>query len=247
MGDPDVVIHPSAEVLAAAVAARLITAVADVQATGRAPAVVLTGGGIGIDTLEQLRTSPARDAVDWSGLDVYFGDERFVGSDDPERNELQARAALLDHVPVDPARVHPMPAADGPYGHDAAAAADGYARVLAAHAAGDAAVPAFDVLMLGIGGDGHTASLFPGDAAVHATDPVVAVHHSPKPPPTRLSLTVPAIGRAREVWFLAAGSEKADAVARALGGAPAHEVPAAAVAGTSRTRWLIDADAATQL
>ena len=130
-GDRTVVVHQDAEVVAAATAARLLTRLVDVQATGRVPSVVLTGGGIARSVHRAVRDSPARGAVDWRRLDLWWGDERFVPAADAERNEGHARADLLDAVPVDPARVHPMAASDGPYGDDADAAAEAYAEQLA--------------------------------------------------------------------------------------------------------------------
>ncbi|WP_024874262.1 6-phosphogluconolactonase [Saccharomonospora piscinae] len=251
--EPTVVVHPDGDVLAAAAAARLISTLADVQARTGSASVVLTGGGTGIAVLDQVRRSPARDAVDWSNLDVYWGDERFVPADDDERNEKQARAALLDHVAVDEARVHPMPASDGEFGDDPDAAAAGYAAVLAADAraaggaTGAAQVPAFDVLLLGVGGEGHTASIFPSSpAAEESRAAVVAVRDCPKPPPTRLSLTFPALRAAEQVWLLTAGESKADAVALALGGADEISLPAAGARGRSRTVWLLDRAAASR-
>lgn len=245
-----IVVHRSPEQLAAAAAARLVTKLVDVQAARGSASVVLTGGGTGIAVLEELRRSPARDAVDWGRLDVYWGDERFVPAADPERNELQARQALLDHVPLDPARVHPMAAADGEFGDDPEAAAAGYAALLAEHARREQhpGVPAFDVLLLGMGGEGHTASIFPGSPAVYADDrTVVAVRNCPKPPPTRVTLTLPAIRRASEVWVLTAGAGKADAVALALSGAGEVQIPVAGASGQVRTRWLLDQAAASKL
>lgn len=128
MTKTEVVVYAAPELLAAAVAARLVTRLVDLQAAKGWASLVLTGGGTGVAVLEQLRRSPARDAVDWSRLDLYWGDERFVPADDDERNEKQARAALLDHVPVDPGRVHAMAASDGEFGDDPDAAAEAYAR-----------------------------------------------------------------------------------------------------------------------
>lgn len=247
---PHVVVFRDPELLAATTAARLVTKLVDVQAARGMASVVLTGGGVGIAVLEHLRHSPARDAVDWSRLDVYWGDERFVPAADPERNELQARQALLDHVPVDPARVHPMAASDGEFGADPDAAAAAYAALLAEHAQREhhTGVPAFDVLMLGMGGEGHTASIFPGSPAVHAGDQtVVAVRDCPKPPPTRVTLTLPAIRRAAEVWVVTAGEGKAEAVAMAMAGAGEVHVPVAGATGRVRTRWLLDRAAAGAL
>ena len=238
----DVVVLPGQDVLAQAAAARLVTALVDAQAARGSASVVVTGGRVGTAVLAALRDSPARDAVDWSRVDVWWGDERWVPAGDPDRNDGQAREALLSAVP---ARVHAFPAADGPY-QDPEAAAEAYAAELAA-AAGDGPVPRFDVLMLGVGEEGHVASIFPDSPASRDRRPVVAVHDCPKPPPTRLSLTFGAIGAATEVWLLAAGEAKADAVARALAGAAPGEVPAAGARGTARTLWLLDRAAAAQL
>jgi len=250
MSTPVVVVHHDADMLAKAVAARLITRIADVQAGRDTASVVLTGGRIAGATLAAIAASPARAAVDWAHLDVWWGDERFLPSGDPERNETQARAALLSRVPVDAARVHPMPATDGPGAGDPDTAAQHYATELAeaAHPEDHADVPAFDVLLLGVGPDGHVASLFPDQPALYERDrPVVAVRGAPKPPPTRLSLTLPAIRSAAEVWFVVAGEDKAAAVRMALSGAGEVQVPAAGARGRQRTVWLLDRAAAAQL
>jgi 6-phosphogluconolactonase len=246
---PEVVVHANAELLAQSVAARLVTRLVDVQASRGSASVVLTGGGIGTASLAALASAPARDAIDWSRLDIWWGDERFLPTGHPERNETGARQALLDHVPVDPTRVHPMPASDGPDGDDVEAAARRYAAELAAARRPEdhGPVPSFDVLLLGVGPDCHVASLFPGLPAVYDERPVVAVHGAPKPPPTRISLTFPAIQAAREVWLLVAGEEKAPAVRLALSGAGHVQVPAAGARGRQRTLWLLDQAAAAQL
>lgn len=244
---PIVVVHPDPDVLAAAVAARLLTRLADAQALRGTASVVLTGGGIGIAALRAVRQSPARAAVHWSRVDVWWGDERFVAADDAERNDLQARAALLDALDLDPARVHPMGAPGGPDGDDVDAAAERYAAELAAAAAADHGVPAFDVLLLGMGSEGHTASIFPDSPAAHDERTVVAVRGCPKPPPTRISLGFAALTQAREVWVVVAGAEKAAMVATALSGADRVQVPAAGAVGRSRTLWLLDEPAATQV
>jgi 6-phosphogluconolactonase len=247
---PQLVVHRDKELMAQAAAARLITKIVDAQASTGAANVVLTGGRNGNGVLAALAAAPARDAIDWGRLDLWWGDERFLPEGDPERNVTQAREALLDSVPLDPERVHAMPASDGPYGGDVEAAADAYAEELA-RAAGPAnhgAVPTFDVLMLGVGPDTHVASLFPEHPGVRETErTVIGVHGSPKPPPTRVSLTLPAIRSAREVWLLAAGEDKANAVAMALSGAGELLAPAAGARGRARTLWLLDTTAASQL
>ena len=246
MSTPEVFVYASGDLLASAAAARTVTRVADAIAARGHAHLVLTGGGIGTKVLAAIAAAPARDAVDWRSVDFWWGDERFEATGDPERNETGARAALLDALGVDPARVHAVPGPDGPDGDDPDAAAARYAAELAA--AGDGApVPAFDVLMLGIGPEGHVASIFPESPAAHATGSVVAVRNSPKPPPTRISLTFSAIQAAREVWILASGGEKAEAVAEALSGVSQDKLPAAGARGRDRTLFLLDPAAAAQL
>ena len=231
---PSVVVVRDATVLAHAVAARLLTVVADAQAAHGEASVVLAGGTMAIAALAAVKDSPARDAVDWARLNLWWGDERYVAADSPDRNELQARRALLDHVPVDPERVHPM----GALGEDVDAAAARYAAALPG---------SFDVLLLGMGPEGHTASIFPESPAAYDARSVFAVRDCPKPPPTRISLGFSALNTAREVWMVASGAEKAEAVALALGGADRVLCPAAGPTGTEATRWLLDEAAASLL
>jgi 6-phosphogluconolactonase len=250
---PEVFVHTSGDLLASAAAARTVTRLADAIAAEGHAHLVLTGGGIGTKVLAAIAAAPARDAVDWRLVDFWWGDERFEAAGSPERNETGARAALLDALHVDQAKVHAVPGPDGPDGDDPDAAAARYAAELAAAASGGTsagntgAVPAFDVLMLGIGPEGHVASIFPDSPAAHATGSVVAVRNSPKPPPTRISFTFGAIQAAREVWILASGAEKADAVAEALSGVSQDKLPAAGARGRDRTLFLLDEAAASKL
>ena len=245
----DVVVHPDATLLAQATAARLLVALVDAQ-SHRAPLhVVLTGGTVGIATLAAVAASPVRDAVDWSQVHLWWGDERFLPDGDGDRNETQARDALLtalgDALPT--ANVHPVAALDDTV-PTPEAAAEAYAAELARYADDGRQVPRFDVLLLGMGPDGHVASLFPGHPAVDVEGVATAgVHGSPKPPPLRVTLTFDAIRGAREVWVVAAGAEKATAVASALSSAPVSVTPAAGALGTERTLWLLDAAAAADL
>ncbi|MFC9516866.1 6-phosphogluconolactonase [Nocardiaceae bacterium NPDC056970] len=233
------------DALVRAAAERFVDAVVAAQQSRGSAAVVLTGGGTGIALLEHVRTNPG--AIDWSALDVFFGDERFLPTGDPERNEVQAHAALLDHVPVDPARVHVMAASDGAYGSDPVTAAAAYAEVLETFGA-DRTGPLFDVHLLGMGGEGHVNSLFPHtDAVREAEQLVVAVTDSPKPPSVRVTLTLPALQSAREVWLIVSGEAKADAVAAAVDGAHPDEIPAAGARGIEKTVWLLDETAASGL
>jgi 6-phosphogluconolactonase len=237
-----VIVHNDADVLAEAVASRLLNRLADAQAHRGEASIVLTGGRIAAKVYQNILGSPIRTVVNWSRVDFWWGDERFLPSGDPERNETQARETFLDHLPVDPARVHPMAAADAVGTPEEAAAL--YREELA-KAAGGERTPAFDLLLLGIGEDGHVASLFPGNPALDVTDvSAVGVQGSPKPPPERVSLTMTAINTATAAWIIASGAGKAEAVDEALS---KGELPAGRVQAQGHTRWLIDKDAAANL
>ncbi|QKT11448.1 6-phosphogluconolactonase [Rhodococcus sp. W8901] len=237
--------YPDTDALVQAAATRFVDAVVAAQRERGSASVVLTGGGTGIALLEHVRKNPG--AIDWSALDVFFGDERFLPSGDPERNEVQAHQALLDHVPVDQSRVHVVEASDGAYNSDPVTAAAAYAEVLDAFGS-DRTGPLFDIHLLGMGGEGHINSLFPHtDAVRESKQLVVAVTDSPKPPAVRVTLTLPALQSAREVWLIVSGEAKADAVAAAIGGASAEEIPAAGARGIEKTVWLLDETAAGAL
>jgi 6-phosphogluconolactonase len=232
--------------LVAAVGDRLIGAITDaVAARGRA-LISLTGGGTGIALLQHVRENGS--AIDWSKVRVFFGDERYVPADDDDRNEKQAREALLNHIDIPAANVRAMPASDGEFGDDIDAAALAYEQVLAANADDGAPSPDFDVHLLGMGAEGHVNSLFPHTPAVRETGrQVVGVLDSPKPPPRRITMTLTAVQRSREVWLVVAGADKADAVAAAVGGAAPDDVPAAGATGRQATIWLLDEEAASKL
>jgi 6-phosphogluconolactonase len=227
-----VVVLPDAETLADSVAARLLTFILDTQSVRRPVHVGLTGGTIGVDVLAAAAASPLVWSIDWSGVHFWWGDERYLPSGDPERNETAAREALLDHLAAQcglpEANVHAIA------GPDASASAEGAAEEYSSDLAG----VTMDVLLLGMGHDGHVASLFPCNHAVTVTGTAaVAVHDSPKPPATRVSLTFEAINASREAWLVVAGEGKAEAVAGALAGDPM--LPASYVR-RPRTLWLLD-------
>ena len=230
----------SASELASRVAAEIVAKLVAVQADGRVPSIALTGGTIA-DAIYQQIASMERDepAVDWMRVDFWWGDERYVPADSSDRNDRSAGLDLLDVVLVDPARVHAMPAADEAH-PDLEAAAVEYDHLVRTREPGD-----FDLVLLGVGPDGHVASLFPGFAQLDVDDRIaVAVTDSPKPPPDRISMTFTALNQAGEVWFLVSGEGKADAVARAL--APegsVHETPARGITAPNRTWWLDQAAA----
>ena len=192
MKPPEVFVHRDATLLARAAAARLVTRLVDAQSGGAVPHLVLTGGRSGGELLAEIAASPARDAVDWARVEVWWGDERYLPAGDPERNETQARAALLDRVGVDPGRVHPMPASDG--GLCLRRGRRGRLRRACfaeppRRRTGWACPPSTSSCSA-LGEDGHVASVFPESPALHDERTVVAVRGAPKPPPTRITLTL---------------------------------------------------------
>ena len=212
------------------------------QAEGRVPSITLTGGTIAEEiyrAVADLESEPNGRSVDWMLVDFWWGDERYVTADSSDRNDRAAGLDLLDVLMADPDRVHAMPAADEAHA-DVEAAAAAYDRLVRARAPGD-----FDLVLLGVGPDGHVASLFPGFPQLDVDDRIaVAVTDSPKPPPERISLTFTALNQAREVWFLVSGEGKADAVARALADdGSVHETPARGITVENRTWWLDEAAA----
>ena len=236
MTAPRLTISEDEESLATSVA----EALAHVLAAPGPHHLVLTGGGVGTRVLGALADRGAD--IDWARVHVWWGDERFLAAGDSERNETGARDALLDVVPIPADQVHAMPADDG---QGVVVAAAAYADELAAHS-DDGFVPDFDVLLLGMGPEGHVASLFPGMPEIHAAQSTVAIENSPKPPPTRISLSLAAIRSAREVWIVASGAAKAEAAAAALSDATSPDaVPAAGARGREGTTFWLDRAAAS--
>jgi len=239
MTTPETVVLADADALATTVAERLLDRLSAVQAEGRVPQIGLTGGTIAEVLHQRLAALSPGSAVDWSRVVVWWGDERFAAPDSPDRNARPARETFLHVVGVDPAHVHEMASTDD--APDAATGATAYEQTIRAHGSGG-----FDVLMLGIGPDGHCASLFPGHPALEVDERVaVAVLDSPKPPPQRITLTLPALNRSRAVWFLASGEGKAAAVAAARAAEGTVQVtPARGVTGREETIWFLDRAAA---
>jgi len=224
------------DALADAAAGALVAAIVRHQAGGRVAHVALAGGRIASRVYSRLGALVTASQLDPGRMELWWTDEQFVPTDDPARNAGHALAVLAGQFPLDPARTHPMPAADGVA--DNAAAAATYAKEL-----GDTV---FDICLLGLGEDGDVASIFPGHPSSEpTTHAVIAVNDAPKPPPERTSLSLTTLARSREVWFLVSGAEKADAVARALASDPT--IPGGVLRGTQRTVWFLDAAAAARL
>jgi 6-phosphogluconolactonase len=239
-----VLVHADPAALASAVAELFVTTMATVLRDQTEAHVVLTGGSVGIAVLRAIRTHPDCAALDWSRVHAWWGDERWVPRDHPDRNEGQARGALLDHIPIPADNVHAFPAADDGVSLDDAAIL--YRDELIT--AGSGAMPSFDITFLGVGPDGHVASLFPereGPRVTEAT--VIAVDDSPKPPPQRLSLTLPLLNTSQRVWLVLAGVDKAPALGLALAGASAADVPVAGISALHTTLFFVDQAASSEV
>lgn len=248
------------EALTEGIASKLLRVVQDTLSAEGIAHISLTGGGAGIKTLEAaaglIRRDPAA-VPDWSAVHFWWGDERLLPIGDGERNETQAREALLDQLVADHGlpeeNIHPMPSSE-----DAAhpeAGAQMYACQLEQFAPAEGiiglAVPPLAVMLLGVGPDGHINSLFPGkDSLRAASQSTTGEEEAPEQlgPPLRVTLTFDAVHTARRVWTCVAGADKAKAVARALApGAEASAVPAAAARGALETVWHLDSAAAAEL
>jgi len=224
MTDPRWIGMANAGELRRAACKRILDAAAKAIAERGAFAISLAGGNTPRDVYAMLRGA----ATDWSRWHVYFGDERCAPREDPQRNSRMAREAWLDHVPIPADNIHEIAAELGPE-----AGAARYAQGL--RAVGD-----FDLVLLGLGEDGHTASLFPGHdwgTAPGASD-AIGVFDAPKPPPERISLSAARLGRAREVLFLVAGESKRAAVSRWRSGA---DIPARAIRPAAGVDVLVEA------
>ena len=263
MTERKTVVYPNPEVLAQAVAARTLLTIADLLAEPNRQRVdiAVTGGTDGIYVLKVMGESPLAEAVDWSRVHVWWGDERFVAADSDDRNAKQAREAwfgkLIEDGRMPAENIHEMPA-DGrsddeittatPEQTDAvlAAAAAEYQRELIEQL-GDK--PSLDIAMFGVGPDAHFASLFPDHGEAEINDPhvlVVGVRDSPKPPPLRVTLTVPMIAHSKHTWVFTSEERKADAVQAAFARRNNPHAQSSYADG-EELLWLIDEDAASKL
>jgi 6-phosphogluconolactonase len=220
------VVVPGPPELAEAAASWTAEGITGAVAARRGCYLALAGGETPRGCYERLARPPYRDSLPWGSVFVYWSDERQVPLDDPASNYAMAKAALLDHVPIPPEQVFPLVGDPTPA-----------LRRVPADAAGR---PRFDVVHLGLGDDGHTASLFPGSPALQEAQALVAVvRDAPKPPPERLTLTLPVINAARAVLFMVQGTSKHDALARVRRRDPA--VPASHVQPVDgELRFIVD-------
>ncbi|MEJ6489232.1 6-phosphogluconolactonase [Leucobacter sp. USCH14] len=221
--------YRSLDDLAPAVASEFVSVCRERQRDGGVPCAVLTGGSGGERVLEALAAHPGRDTVDWARVRFLWGDERWAPAGHADRNDLLADRTLFRAVTVDPALVHRVAASDSGVTLDAAAAE--YADVVES-------VGRIDLALNGVGPDGHIASLFPGREELEAVGSeapmALAIRHSPKPPPERVTVTLPALSRAERVWLIAAGEAKAAAIGHVLAEREPL-LPAARVSGSVET------------
>lgn len=215
------IVHANAAVLATAVAQRLAELIAQAIAARGVCRIALAGGSTPRRCYEQLSTM----SVEWACVQVYFGDERCLPAGNEERNDEMVRRSLLQRIAIPPTNVHVIKAEQGAV----LAAADYAVRLQAARP--------LDIVLLGMGEDGHTASLFPGNPALTATAAAVPVFDAPKPPPERVSLSLATLNTARHKLFLVTGRGKREALARIAAG---EVLPAAQI---TDAEWHLDQDA----
>jgi 6-phosphogluconolactonase len=211
-----------------------------VQARGRF-VVLLSGGGTPRRTYQLLASSPLREQVPWHAVHVFWGDERSVPSDDPRSNARMARQELLDHVSVPVDQIHPIPYRSSPN-----ESAVGYEKLL--HIFFSGGPPRFDLVFLGLGDNGHTASLFPWTAVVDELKKWVSEVYVEEDDLYRVTLTAPVINQAELIIFLVSGSGKAAILRDVLERSPdPHSVPARLIKPDGRLLWLVDRSAARLL
>ncbi|WP_298041074.1 6-phosphogluconolactonase [uncultured Microbacterium sp.] len=241
-----VVVEQTPADVASRVADRFLTRVRARTRNGRIAHIALTGGSMGSAVLRAVAEHPKSEKIDWSLVHFWWGDERFVPAADADRNAGQSRAALLDHIPVPAENVHEIPASDSGLTLDEASAA--YAAELERFGSEEHPWPSFAVCFLGVGPDGHIASLFPDRTEVTETDAAtLPVRNSPKPPAERVTLTRPVINSSKRVWLVLTGADKASALGLALAGASYTNVPAAGAKGRKRTVFFVDQAAASEV
>lgn len=246
----EVEVLPSHDALIRTAADRFITTGTEaIEARGRFT-VALSGGSTPRDLYVLLATAAYALRLDWSHLHVFWGDERCVPPDNSASNFRMACEAMLDRVPVPKGNLHRIRGEDNPATAAAAYEADLRAIFRTPHGPPRSTLDArFDLILLGLGDDGHTASLFPGLTAVRETCRWVMVEHIAEVPMSRVTLTPVVINAAAEIVFLVSGSEKAATLHRVIDGPfQPHALPAQAIAPwAGRLRWLADADAAADL
>jgi 6-phosphogluconolactonase len=241
-GRPEIVVAGSEADLHRRAAERFVSVAEEAAAARGMFSVALAGGNTPRSLYALLATDEFASRVPWDRTQVYFSDERFVPADSPESNQRMATEALLSRVPIPERFVHRVATTDASPDEAAALYEEGIRRTLSA-APGE--VPRFDLVMLGLGPDGHTASLFPGSEALNAVDYLVAANFVEEKDSWRITFTYPLINAARCIMFLVEGESKSAIVSRVLAG---EDLPAARVRSEQgRVVWLLDDGAARKL
>jgi 6-phosphogluconolactonase len=241
IANAQVTMFPTADELFSAAADEFFGVITAAQHENKSPAIALSGGSTPRSLYElvarRAASEPSLKQIDWRNVHLFFGDERSVPPSDKDSNYRMARESLLSNAALGAAHVHRVHAELPPE-----EAARQYEGDLRQHFGAE--LPAFDLILLGLGPDGHTASLFPGTAGLNVTDRWVIANDVPQQHTTRISFTYPVLNNAAEVLFLVAGAEKSTAMSRAL---IARDVPAAGVQPSGRLLWFTDAAAGSEV
>ena len=242
-------IYENADEVASAAGADFVRHIRALLDTKASVHISITGGTVGILTLARISDLAEAHSLDWSRVHVWWGDERFVRSDSQDRNAVQAHEALFSKISIPSENVHAFPAVPAD-AQDVDAALDQAVKDFEKTIDGFVSSPGeqlkFDLTFLGMGPDGHIASLFPGHEIPATGVRVTAEHNSPKPPPHRLTFTYEAINNSQLIWFVVAGADKANAVGVAFSD-NGNSLPVGRVNGLSETVWYLDKSAASQL
>ncbi|MEJ2347089.1 MAG: 6-phosphogluconolactonase [Gammaproteobacteria bacterium] len=249
MDSPHLHIHADHGILNHAVATRLLQLARDAAKKRGSWHWALAGGSTPKSLYELLASEPYASQMPWERIHIWFGDERYVPADDPRSNYRMARETLLSKVPLADAQVHPIPVS----GADAPGDAHDYAELMRdLLPAGGGDMPVLDAILLGLGPDGHTASLFPETPILQVRDTAAAAVYVPKLSAWRISVTIPVIEQARHVLFLAAGEEKAPITATLFGSderprSASRALPVQMINGRGEVEWHLDRRAAARL
>jgi 6-phosphogluconolactonase len=239
-----IAIYPDLDTLSNEAARYIVRLASESIVTHGRFTIALSGGSTPKKLYGLLGSEPYRGQIDWNQVEIFWSDERCVPPDDPESNYAMAQQVLLSNIPIPANQVHRMPA-DQP---DREAASLAYARDML-RTFGTDGVPSFDLIQLGMGPEGHTASLFPHQPSLHEQQRLVMQVSVPKPPPDRLTFTPPLLNAARHILFLVTGSEKVDAVHAVLEGEHnSDEYPAQIVRPDhGDVVWMLDTSASAKI
>ena len=237
MGSQELRIFENADAVAEQAAADLKLFILDVLSRQDELNLAVTGGTVGIKTLAEF-SKVVDDSIDLNRLNIWWGDERYVPLDDSDRNSHQAEQVLLANLNIPATNIHLFPVPGAQEHIQDAAAKFGQEF--------DKRNISFDLMIMGMGPDGHIASLFPGKSSLTSESSVIAEVDSPKPPKQRLTFGLRVINESKNIWFTVAGFDKADAVSEVISN-PLCDLPAAKISGKEETVWYLDQTASSKL